>query len=77
MPDTPENLVRRTVWPQSVSRAVGTPIQPSVVYASQSPDQLDALYEGEFAGYTYAREGHPNADVLARKIDALEGASDN
>ena len=77
MPDTPENLVRRTVWPQSVSRAVGTPIQPSVVYASQSPDQLDALYEGEFAGYTYAREGHPNADVLARKIDALEGAPDN
>jgi cystathionine gamma-synthase len=25
-------------------------------------------------GYTYAREGHPNADILARKIDALEQA---
>ena len=24
-------------------------------------------------GYTYAREGHPNADVLAQRIDALEG----
>jgi cystathionine gamma-synthase len=25
------------------------------------------------AGYTYAREGHPNADMLAEKIDWLEG----
>ncbi len=70
----PENLVRRTGWPESVSRAVGTPLQPSVVYASADPDQLDAQYDGRLSGYTYAREGHPNADVLARKIDALEGA---
>ncbi len=74
MADIPENLVRRTGWPISVSRAVATPIQPSVVYASESPDQLDAQYQGDLKGYTYAREGHPNADVLARKIDALEGA---
>jgi len=53
---------------------VATPLQPSVVYAAQTPDQLDAMYEGGPAGYTYAREGHPNADVLAQKIDALEGA---
>lgn len=70
----PENLVRRTPWPDSVSRAVVTPLQPSVVYASADPDQLDAQYEGRVAGYTYAREGHPNASVLAAKIDALEGA---
>ena len=38
------------------------------------PDALDAQYEGSAKGYTYAREGHPNADVLAQKIDALEGA---
>ena len=25
-------------------------------------------------GYTYAREGHPNAETLAQRIDALEGA---
>lgn len=74
MTDIPENLVRRTPWPDSVSRAVVTPLQPSVVYASDSPDQLDAQYEGGASGYTYAREGHPNADVLACKIDALEGA---
>ncbi|MCB2093413.1 MAG: PLP-dependent transferase [Rhodobacteraceae bacterium] len=74
MSDTPENLVRRTAWPQSASRAVGTPIQPSVVYASLNPDQLDAQYDARIKGYTYAREGHPNAEVLARKIDALESA---
>ena len=70
----PDNLVRRTPWPASVSRAVVTPLQPSVVYASADPTQLDAQYGGQVAGYTYAREGHPNATVLAHKIDALEGA---
>lgn len=68
------SLVRRMPWPESASRPVGTPIQPSVVYASPDPDTLDAQYEGRVAGYTYAREGHPNADVLARKIDQMEGA---
>lgn len=72
--DIPENLVRRTPWPHSVSRAVVTPMQLAVVYASESPDQLDAQYGGTVQGYTYAREGHPNADVLAQKIDALEAA---
>ncbi len=57
------------------SAPVVTPIMPSVVYASESPDALDAQYEGRAAGYTYAREGHPNADALAARIDALEGAS--
>jgi cystathionine gamma-synthase len=73
-PGIPANLVRRTPWPASVSRAVGTPLLPSVVYASDCPDELDAQYGGRVVGYTYAREGHPNADVLARKIDALEEA---
>lgn len=71
-----KTLVRRTPWPESSSRPVGTPIQPSVVYASESPDALDAQYDGSRPGYTYAREGHPNADVLARKIDRMEGAQD-
>ncbi len=70
----PETLVRRTPFPESVSRAVVTPLQPSVVYASPSPDALDAQYEGRAKGYTYAREGHPNAELLAQKIDMLEGA---
>jgi cystathionine gamma-synthase len=73
MTDRP-TLIRRMPWPQGSSRPVATPIQPSVVYASESPDALDAQYDGTNPGYTYAREGHPNADVLAARIDAMEGA---
>lgn len=64
----------REDWPLSVSRPVVSPIQPSVVYDSADPDALDAQYEGRTRGYTYAREGHPNADVVARLIDRMEGA---
>ncbi len=74
MTDTPKKtLVRRAPWPASVSRPVVTPLQMSVVYASECPDQLDAQYAGRVPGYTYAREGHPNADMLSRMIDGLEG----
>ncbi len=68
-------IIRPQGLPDSVSSPVVTPIMPSVVYASDTPDALDAQYEGRTSGYTYAREGHPNADVLARRIDALEGAT--
>lgn len=70
----PDNLVRRTPWPDSVSRAVVTPLQPSVVYASPTPDALDAQYDGKTQGFTYSREGHPNARVLAQKLDMMERA---
>ena len=67
-------LMRPGGLPATASTPVVTPLMPSVVYASDTPDQLDAQYEGRMQGYTYAREGHPNADVLARRIDAMEGA---
>jgi cystathionine gamma-synthase len=73
MSDRP-TLIRRMPWPEGSSRPLATPIQPSVVYASESPDALDAQYDGRSPGYTYAREGHPNADILARRIDAMEDA---
>lgn len=68
-------LIRPGGLPHSASTPVVTPLMPSVVYAAESPDALDAQYEGRTEGYTYAREGHPNADVLARRIDAMEGAT--
>ena len=68
------SIVRRSTPPASVSSPVVTPLYPSVVYASSSADELDAQYEGRVDGFTYAREGHPNAAVLAAKIDLLEGA---
>lgn len=73
MTQPPKSIVRRTAWPTSVSHPVVTPLQPSVVYASPDPDALDAQYT-DASGFTYAREGHPNAEVLATKIDMLEGA---
>ena len=68
-------LMRPGGVPASASSPVVTPLMPSVVYASDTPDALDAQYDGTKPGYTYAREGHPNADVVARRIDALEGMS--
>ena len=66
------NIMRPFGLPESASTPVVTPLSTSVVYASQSPDMLDAQYTGELPGYTYAREGHPNADALAARIDSLE-----
>ena len=64
----------RMHWPEGAARPVAPPLQMSVVYAADTPDALDAIYEGRAAGYTYSREGHPNAAVLADRIAALEGA---
>ena len=70
-----KTLVRRSAVPTSASAPVATPMFPSVVYSSPSASALDDQYEGRVAGYTYAREGHPNAGVLAEKIDWLENAA--
>ena len=64
----------RMHWPEGARRPVAPPLQMSVVYAADTPDGLDAQYEGRAPGYTYSREGHPNASVLADRIAALEGA---
>lgn len=71
-PNRPATLLR-PAFPGSVSRPVVSPLMTSVVYASDSPDALDAQYEGQTHGYTYAREGHPNADLLAGLIDGMRG----
>lgn len=68
------SLVRPDALPRSASRPVVTPLSPSVVYASDTPDMLDQQYKGHLQGYTYSREGHPNADVVAKRLDRLENA---
>ncbi len=50
------------------------PIVPSVVYCADDADHLDRVYEGEASGYTYAREGNPNATRVAERVARLEGA---
>ncbi|MFK7755157.1 MAG: PLP-dependent aspartate aminotransferase family protein [Sedimentitalea sp.] len=69
------SVMRPVPLPQGASTPVVTPLSPSVVYASETPDDLDAQYEGRVHGYTYSREGHPNADVVAAAIDAMEGGA--
>ncbi len=72
---TKGTVIRPMPSAKTASRPVVTPLSPSVVYASTTPDALDDQYEGRAQGYTYAREGHPNADVIAARLDAMEGAT--
>ena len=67
-------IIRPDPLPDSASYPVVTPLSPSVVYGSDTPDMLDQQYDGDLHGYTYSREGHPNADVVAKRVDRLEGA---
>ena len=73
MSDAKPTDIRRQPFPTGLSAPVASPIVPSVVYSTENPDALDAQYR-DGSAYTYAREGHPNADALARRIDAMEGA---
>ena len=75
MAKDPRTLMRPIRLPDSASWPVVSPLMPSVVYASDTPDALDAQYGGQVEGFTYAREGHPNASLVAQQIDALENAS--
>ena len=50
------------------------PIYPSAVYALPDLDALDAVSDGAQPGYIYSRDAHPNADILAADLTALEGA---
>lgn len=70
---TDPNLIRRNPFPSGRSRPVATPLHPTVVWAADTPDQLDDIYDRPGTGFTYAREAHPNAEALARRLDALEG----
>ncbi len=68
------SIVRRSITPESVARPLVTPLYGSVVYRCTDADEIDAQYEGRLHGYTYSREGHPNAAVVAEKLAWMEGA---
>jgi cystathionine beta-lyase/cystathionine gamma-synthase len=52
-----------------------SPVYPSSVYALPDLDALDAVSTGAAPGYVYARDSHPNADLLAADLAALEGGT--
>jgi cystathionine gamma-synthase len=70
----PRSVVRRTPFPQSATAPLVPPIVPSAVFVARDADQMNGVYEGQEQGFTYAREASPNAELLAAKIAALEGA---
>jgi cystathionine beta-lyase/cystathionine gamma-synthase len=50
------------------------PLYQSSVYTLPDLDELDRIMNAESAGYIYARDGHPNAQFLAKRVADLEGA---
>jgi cystathionine gamma-synthase len=54
-----------------LSKPINPAIHQSTVYAFDSLEQLEQVYNGEH-GYIYYRNGHPNATVLERLLCDLE-----
>ncbi len=50
------------------------PIYQSSVYTFPDLDALDLVMNAEEPGFIYARDGHPNARLLAQQLAAAEGA---
>src|SRR5262245_501047 len=69
-----QSVVRRTPFPRSATVPLVPPIVPSAVFVARDADHMNSVYEGREQGFTYGREGNPNAELLAAKIAALEGA---
>jgi cystathionine gamma-synthase len=69
------SVVRRAPQPENIGIPVVTPLSSTVVHHYEDADELESLHEGQIKGFDYARDGHPNAEVLAEKISWMESAS--
>jgi len=56
------------------STSLAPPLYPSSVYNLPDLDALDRVMNGQEPGFIYARDGHPNAKILADKLATLESA---
>jgi cystathionine gamma-synthase len=78
MPSVPRFATRaaRTVPPPpSASRPLTPSIHLANVYAFEDPAQVDAVWEGQEAGFVYGRFGTPNHAMLEGTLAALEGGA--
>lgn len=50
------------------------PLYSNSVWRCENIEQADQLLGGQSEGYVYQRDGHPNAEMLARKCGELHGA---
>lgn len=57
------------------SRPLAAPLYQSAVYTLPDIDTLDRITEGAEPGFIYARDGHPNAQLLAERLAELEAAT--
>jgi cystathionine beta-lyase/cystathionine gamma-synthase len=70
----PDDLCPRPMHPAAgPTQPHSPPIYLSSVWECASPEQADQLLGGANAGYVYARDGHPNAFLLAEKCRQLHG----
>jgi len=60
--------------PKSCSSPLSPPLLLSSVYRVENLDDIDGMTGGRLEGFFYARDGHPNAVQLAKKLARLEGA---
>jgi cystathionine beta-lyase/cystathionine gamma-synthase len=75
VPDSPEDLCPRAQsLPAQPTEPLAAPLYLSSVYRCHDPAQANGLLAGDIAGYVYARDGHPNADLLADKCRQLHRA---
>lgn len=73
--ENPDDLCPRPPrLPEQATAPHSPPIYLSSVYECRDPEQADALLAGREQGYVYARDGHPNADMLAEQCRRLHGA---
>jgi len=75
LPPSVEGGPRAAPRPAGNTRPLVAPVQPSAAYVADDPDGLDAIYDGAAPGFTYLREGQPNALSLGSRLDAMEGAA--
>ncbi len=73
-PSPETSCARPPEWTAGATAPLVHPLSLSIVWKIDGLDQVDALYEGQEAGYFYARDGHPNGAALAAKAAELEGA---
>src|SRR5207247_645556 len=74
MPDPRDICPRPQPLPPLPTEPHAPPIYPASVWACTEPQQADALLGRREAGYVYQRDGHPNADLLAAKLNLLHSA---
>ena len=74
MKNKPEDICPQPSELPHAARSLAPPIYPGSVYRCDSPEEAQAMLEGDADGYVYSRDRHPNADMLSEKCRLLHGS---